>query len=76
MIRYHIRVNVGNENKTIQYHFFHKNWSVISQSESDAAFNDAVTELNRIYKNYGRFATQTGVTKLFESFGFERTVED
>lgn len=56
--------------------FFHKNWSVISQSESDAAFNDAVTELNRIYKTYGRFATQTGVTKLFESFGFERTVED
>ena len=42
----------------------------------DDAFNDAVTELNRVYKNYGRFATQTGVTRLFESFGFERTTED
>lgn len=76
MVRYHIRVNTGNENKTIQYHFVHKDWAVISKDESDAAFNDAVTELNRVYKTYGRFATQTGVIKLFESFGFERTIGD
>lgn len=76
MVRYHIRVNVGNENKTIQYHFVHKDCSVLSRDKMDDAFNDAVTELNRVYKNYGRFATQTGVTRLFESFGFERTTED
>ena len=34
-------------------------------------FNEAVKELNRVYKTYGRFATTTGVIRLFESFGFE-----
>lgn len=33
MVRYHIRVNVGNENKTIQYHFFHKNGADLTDSD-------------------------------------------
>ena len=73
MVRYHISVNTGDNNKTVKYFFVHKDWANISQEDSDSAFNDAVTELNRIYKNYGRFATEIGVQKLFDSFGFERT---
>ncbi len=74
MVRYHIRINTGDADKTATYYFVHKDWDKISQDESDTAFNDAVTELNRIYKTYGRFATPVGVTRLFESFGFERTI--
>lgn len=76
MVKYHIRVNHGDDDKTVQYHFVHKDWATISQEDSDVAFNDAVTELNRIYKTYGRFATQVGVLRLFDSFGFERTTKD
>ena len=76
MIRYNIRVNTGDNDVTHVYYFVHKDWNNISQEDSDKAFHEAVTELNRIYKTYGRFATQVGVTRLFESFGFERTISD
>ena len=75
MIRYNIRVNHGDANITTKFYFVHKDWATISQEDSDTAFDKAVKELNRVYKNYGRFATEVGIVKLFESFGFERTVK-
>lgn len=71
MVRYNIRVNYGDDNMEKMFYFTHKDWSTISKEGSDKAFNDAVTELNRIYKTYGRFATQVGITRLFDTFGFE-----
>ena len=71
MIRYNIRINHGDNDITTRFEFVHKNWKTISAEESDKAFNEAVKELNRVYKTYGRFATTTGVIRLFESFGFE-----
>ncbi len=71
MVRYHIRINTGDANVTDVYHFTHKSWNTITREESDKEFDKAVKELNRIYKSYGRFATKTGVLRLFEAFGFE-----
>lgn len=73
MVRYHISVNNGDNDVTVKYYFVHKNWNTISKDESDKAFDAAVKELDRIYKTYGRFATEVGVCRLFESFGFDRT---
>lgn len=61
MIRYSIRVNHGDAMS-------------LTDEEQDKAFDKAVKELNRIYKKYGRFATEAGVISLFDSFGFERTI--
>ena len=72
MIRYNIRINTGDNNHTDTYYFCHQDPN-ISQEESDKQFDRAVKELDHIYKDYGRFATSVGVTKLFEKFGFERT---
>lgn len=74
MIRYNIHVNYGDKNITKKFFFIHRDYETISQEQSDKAFDDAVKELNKIYKTYGRFATETGITKLFSAFGFERTV--
>lgn len=74
MVRYNIRINTGDNNVTTKYYFIHKDWKHLTTEEQDAAFNKAVEELERIYKNYGRFATNVGVERLFRSFGFERTV--
>lgn len=76
MIRYSIRINHGDNNITTQFYFVHKDWQTISQEESNKDFDEAVKELNNIYKNYGRFATIAGITKLFNTFGFERTTCD
>lgn len=73
MIRYNIRVNHGDDNVTTKFYFVHKDWQTISQEESDKCFDSAVKELNRIYKTCGRFATEVGVIRLFESYGFERS---
>lgn len=75
MIRYFIRVNHGDADTTVNYEFTHKNYKDLSKEEQDEAFNKAVTELDRIYKTYGRFATQAGVLRLFDSFGFERSIK-
>lgn len=75
MVRYSIRVNTGDDDITIQYQFVHKDWKNISKEEQDKAFDSAVKELDRVYKTYGRFATQSGVERLFNSFGFERTIK-
>lgn len=74
MIRYNIRVNYGNQDITKKFYFVHKDYQTLSSEEQDKAFHAAVTELNRIYKDYGRFATQVGITKLFEKFGFIETI--
>lgn len=73
MIRYNIRVNYGDNNRTNKFYFAHKDWRNVTQEESDKAFDSAVKELNRIYKTYGRFATEVGIIRLFESYGFERS---
>ncbi|MBQ8218257.1 MAG: hypothetical protein IJZ79_03035 [Bacilli bacterium] len=74
MLRYNIRVNYGNNNLTKKFYFVHKDWETMSAEDQDKAFNDAVTELNRIYKDYGRFATQIGIVRLFEKYGFDETI--
>ena len=72
--RYNIRVKYGDEDKLIMLYFVHKEYQNLSISEQDLAFDAAVKELNHIYKTYGRFATLTGVTRLFNTFGFDRTI--
>ena len=74
MIRYNIRVNIGDNNNTVKFFFVHKDYATISEEASNEAFDKAVKELNHVYKDYGRFATKTGVIKLFETFGFEYTI--
>lgn len=76
MVRYNICINIGDANKTVKFFFVHKDWDIVNKEDSDKDFDAAVKELDRIYKNYGRFATEVGVTKLFESFGFERAASE
>lgn len=76
MVRYHIRINTGDNNSTHTYYFIHRNYKDLTVDEQNMLFNEAVTELNRVYKDYGRFATSVGVVKLFDSFGFEQTTPD
>ena len=65
MVRYRIRVNTGDADTTNTFHFVHKDWQNVTAEESDKAFDEAVRKLDRIYKDYGRFATKTGVARLF-----------
>lgn len=76
MIRYHIRINTGDNNKTHTYYFVHKNHDTLTNDEQNKLFDMAVKEINKIYKTYGRFATTKGVVNLFESFGFEQTISN
>lgn len=71
MIRYSIKVNTGDANVTNRYEFVHKDDASLSKEEQNEAFDKAVKELDRIYQNYGRFATSAGVVSLFRTFGFE-----
>ena len=71
MIKFSIKVNYGDADTTASFDFVHKNWNVLSSEEQTEAFDKAVKELDRIYKTYGRFATTTGVLRLFNSFGFD-----
>ncbi len=72
--RYNIRVKYGDKDKMIKLYFVHKKYQEFNIGEQDAAFDAAVKELNYIYKTYGRFATLTGITRLFDTFGFERAL--
>lgn len=72
VVRYHINVNVGNEERTVRFEFVHKDGDKLSKDEMDVEFDKAVKELERVY-NYGRFATEVGVARLFETFGFVRS---
>lgn len=74
MIRFNICVNIGDNDTTVKFYFVHNQWQIMSEDDMTKAFDNAVKELNRIYKDYGRFATEIGVTRLFKSFGFERTL--
>lgn len=75
MVRYNIRVNYGDADITKKFEFVHKSWNSLSNEEQDKAFDDAVKELNRVYSTYGRFATSTGIIRLFDSFGFELSIK-
>ena len=70
---FHIHITVGTVEKVIYFHFVAIDQTK-SLDEQKAMFNDAVQELNHIYKDYGRFATEYGVLSLFRKFGFEETV--
>ena len=74
MLMFHIRISTGDKNLVRQYHFVHKQYKTLSEDEQKADFDKAVKEINHIYKDYGRFATSVGVIKLFDKFGFERTI--
>lgn len=74
MIMFHIRISTGDKDLTRVYHFVHKQCQELSEDEQKKAFNDAVQEINHIYQDYGRFATSVGVVRLFDKFGFERTI--
>lgn len=75
MVRYNIRVNYGDADITKKFEFMHKSWNSLSNEEQDKAFDKAVKELNRVYSTYGRFATSTGIIRLFDSFGFELSIK-
>lgn len=75
MLSFYIHINHGDDNKTVKYNFVHKQWDSISEKEQNKAFDDAIKELNRIYKTYGRFATEVGILRLFDHFGFELRVK-
>ena len=74
MNMFHIRVKTGNENIGHLYHFVHKNYETLSTDEQWAEWDKTVKELNHIYKDYGRFATRTGVYRFFDYHGFEMTM--
>lgn len=74
MVRYNIRINIGNEDRTVKFYFVHKNWQKLTEDEQQNDWQKALDELNHIYKDYGRFATEAAVTSLFNKFKFERTV--
>ena len=76
MVRFHIRINTGDNDTTNTYYFVHKDYAEISNDEQEKAFDSAVKELDRIYKTYGRFATPTGVVNLFKDFGFEQAIKN
>lgn len=71
MVRYNLQIAHGDNNIVKKYYFINKNWQTLTKEETDKAFDSAVKELDRIYKTYGRFATEVGILRLFDSFGFE-----
>ncbi len=74
MVRFHIRVNNGDDNVTHKYYFVHKQWETLDEKEQEKQWDSAVKELNDIYQRYGRFATQQGVISFFNEHKFELTV--
>lgn len=74
MIRYHIRVNNGDNNITKKYEFIHKDWKTKSEEEQGKDWQKAIDDINYIYEKYGRFATSTGVIKFFKEHNFELTI--
>ena len=71
--RYTIHVNYGDNNTTAEFQFVHKDYAKYSLEEQDNKFHLAVTELNHIYSDYGRFATVNGIKSLFDKYGFEQS---
>lgn len=74
MVRYNIRINIGDKDVTTKFYFVHKDYQTLNEEQQNVEFDKAVKELERVYKNYGRFATEKAVESLFRGFGFERTV--
>ena len=74
MKRFYIKVNNGDNDVTVKYEFVHKDWQTLSEDEQSKQWDIAVKALDHLYKTCGRFATQVGVSKFFEQYGFERTI--
>ena len=74
MMMFHIRVNTGDHDVTRMYWFVHKQYATLTAEEQSEDWDKAVKELNHIYKDYGRFATPTGVMRFFGAHGFEITI--
>lgn len=74
MLTFHIRVVHGDEKEETMYWFVHKEWKTKPEDEQAEDWHNAVKELNHIYEDYGRFATQVGITRFFDKHGFERTI--
>ena len=74
MVRFYINVNIGDDERTVKFWFIHKNYDTLDEDKQQEAWQKALDELNHIYKDYGRFATEVGVCRLFNKFGFERSV--
>ena len=74
MLMFQIKISTGDADKVRVYHFSHKQCDTVSIEQQKDDFDTAVKEINHIYKDYGRFATSVGVLRLFDKFGFERTV--
>ena len=72
---YKVHVPVGDNGRDILFQFLHTSRKNLSPCETDKIFIYAMAELNKIYKNYGRFAQEDAVSNLFESYGFERLMD-
>jgi hypothetical protein len=70
---FNIRVAYGSDRTVRQFHFVAKD-QTLDHEVQIGNFDAAVKELNRIYEDYGRFATIKGVCALFRKFGFEEYI--
>lgn len=70
MVRYNIAIATG------RHYFVHEDQAHTDKKTSDKKFDEAVKELDRIYENYGRFATSVGVRNLFKVYGFDETLSE
>lgn len=76
MVRYNIRINYGDSNTTKKFYFVHKDTNKLSIEEQNEVFDKVVKELDRIYRTYGKFVTQIGITNLFKHFRFEECISE
>ena len=71
---YEVHVPVGDNGQDILFRFRHVSRKHLLPCETDKIFVCAMAELDKIYKNYGRFAQEDAVSNLFASYGFERLI--
>lgn len=69
--RYCVYVSVGEPPHDVRLIFKHISCGEMFSYETDAVFEFAAKELEKIYTKYGRFASESAVINLFESYGFE-----
>ena len=69
--RYCVSVSVGSSSYNTVLTFKHISCDGMFSYETDAVFEFAMKELEKIYTKYGRFAEESAVIHLFESYGFE-----
>lgn len=59
MVRYNIRI----KDVTTKFYFVHKDYQTLNEEQQSVEFDKAVKELERVYKTYGRFATEKAVDR-------------